>query len=152
MAIPTGEDASMSNIAKKLAGYWRWTSMHIEFADGSPNVDIYGSDPDGGVMFTPGGRIMAIIASSGRKPAETDADRAALFRSFAAYTGQFRLDEDGRFVTQVDATWDPAWTGTQERFFSIEGDVLSVRTARQTHPSFPGRDLWMVGVARKTSE
>lgn len=103
-------------------------------------------------MFTPGGRIMAIIASKDRKPADTDADRVALFRSFVAYTGQFRLEEDGRFVTHVDATWDPAWTGVQERFFSIEGDVLNVRTARQTHPSFPGQDLWMVGVARKTSE
>jgi hypothetical protein len=61
------------------------------------------------------------------------------------------LEDGNRFVTHVDATWDPAWAGVQERFFSIEGDVLSVRTERQTHPSFPGRDLWMVGIARKIS-
>jgi hypothetical protein len=142
----------MSGIAAKLVGYWRWTSAHIEFADGAPNVDIYGGAPEGGVVFTPGGRMMVIITSAGRLPAETDTDRAALFRSVAAYTGQFRLEEGGRFVTKVDATWDPAWAGIQERFFSIEGDTFTVRTARQTHPSFPGRDLWIIGVAQKFSE
>jgi Lipocalin-like domain len=83
---------------QKIAGYWRWVSMHIEFADGAPNVDVYGSAPEGGVVITPGGRLMAIAASSGRQPAQTDDDRVALFRSFAAYTGQARLEDDGRFV------------------------------------------------------
>lgn len=133
-----------------LAGYWRWTSMQIEFADGAPNFDVYGSAPEGGVVFTPGGRLMAIVTSSGRLPPQTDDDRVKLFRSVAAYTGQARLEEGGCFVTDVDASWDPAWAGTQERFFSIEGDILTVRTAKQTHPSFPGRDLWMVGVAKRT--
>jgi hypothetical protein len=126
--------------------------MHIEFADGAPNVDICGNAPEGGVVVTPGGRLMAIVTSAGRQPAQTDAERVVLFRSVAAYSGQARLEDDGRFVTNVDVTWDPAWQGVQERFFSIEGDILTVRTAHQTHPSFPGRDLWMVGVARRVSD
>ena len=135
-----------------LAGYRRWTSMHIEFADGDPNFDIYGSAPEGGVVFTPSGRLTAIVTSSGRLPPQSDDDRVKLFRSVAAYTGQARLEEGGRFVTYVDASWDPAWAGTQERFFSIKGNILTVRTAKQTHPSFPGRDLWMIGVAKRSSD
>ena len=141
----------MPHTMAELAGYWRWVSMHIEFADGGPNVDVYGSDPQGGVVFTPDGRLMAIVTSSGRQPPETDDDRVKLFRSVAAYTGQARLEEDGRFVTLVDATWDPTWAGVQERFFSVEGDIFTVRSARQTHPSFPGRDLCMVGVAKRSA-
>ena len=91
-----------------LAGYWRWVSMRIEFADGAPNVDVYGSAPEGGVVITPGGRLMAIVTSPGRQPAQTDDDRAALFRSVAAYTGQARLEDDGRFVTNVDGV-DPTF-------------------------------------------
>ena len=142
----------MPHTFAKIAGYWRWLSMHLEFADGAPNVDIYGGTPEGGVVFTPGGRLMAIVTSSGRLPPQTDDDRAKLFRSVAAYTGQARLQEGGRFVTDVDASWDPTWAGTQERFFSIEGDILTVRTAKQTHPSYPGRDLWMVAVAKRLSD
>ena len=77
--------------------------MHIEFADGAPNHYPYGEDLEGGVVFTPGGRLMAIATSSGRRPARTDDDRIKLFQSLLAYTGQARLEEDGRFVTKVDA-------------------------------------------------
>ena len=51
-----------------------------------------------------------------------------------------------------DATWDPVWAGSQERFFSIKGDTFTVRTGRQTHPSFPDRELWMVAVAERASD
>lgn len=139
----------MTTDAATLAGYWRWVSMRIEFVDGGSDVDLYGSAPEGGVVFTSEGRIMALIAASGRQLAGSDADRLALFRSFAAYTGRFRLEGGNRFVTEVDATWDPAWAGRQERFFSIDGDTFTVRTAPQTHPSFPNRELVMVGMARR---
>ena len=142
----------MPDAATRLAGYWRWISMRIEFADGSPGVDRYGTDPQGGVVFTEGGRIMALIAAPDRRTAESDADRAALFRSFAAYTGRFRQESETTFATEVDATWDPAWSGVQRREFSIDGDTLHVRTSLQTHPSFPGKELWMIGVARRTED
>jgi hypothetical protein len=145
------EERFMSHTMAELAGYWRWISMHIEFADDTPVHHLYGKAPEGGVVFTPGGRLMAIATSSGREPAQTDGDRIKLFRSLLAYTGQVRLEEDGRFITEVDATWEPGWAGFQERFFSIEGDTFTVRTGKQTHPSFPGRDVWVVGVAKRAS-
>lgn len=126
--------------------------MHIEFGDGTLNHCPYGKDLKGGVVFTPGGRLMAIPTSSGRAPARTDDDRIKLFQSLLAYTGQARLDEGGRFVTEMDATWDPVWAGFQERFFSIKDNTFAVRTGRQTHPSFSGRELWMVTVAERASD
>lgn len=135
--------------ATTLAGYWRWVSMRIEFTDGSSGIDAYGSAPEGGVIFTPQGRIMAVLTAASRQPACSDEDRLALFRSMIAYTGRFRLEDGNRFVTHVDATWDPTWAGRQERFVSIDGDTITVRTAPQTHPSFPGRELVMVGIARR---
>ena len=126
--------------------------MRIEFGDGAPDHHPYGEELEGGVVFTPGGRLMAIATSSGRIPARTDDDRLKLFGSLLAYTGQARLEGDGRFVTEVDASWDPAWAGRQERFFSIENDTFTVRTGRPTHPAFPGQELWMVAEAKRASD
>jgi hypothetical protein len=56
-----------------------------------------------------------------------------------AYTGRVRLDGPGRFVTTVDLAWNPAWTGEQLRFFSIDKDRLTIRTPEQTHPRHGNR-------------
>ena len=59
---------------------------------------------------------------------------AALFRTIVAYTGRYRVEDD-RFITKVDASWNEAWTGTeQERFYTLDGDKLEVRTAWMPNP------------------
>ena len=83
---------------------------------------------------------MAILTRSDRAPPKEDADGAALFKSMMAYTGNFRIEGKDKFITDVDLAWHPGWNGTEQtRFFKVEGDTLSITTAQQTHPMFPGR-------------
>ena len=123
-----------------LVGIWKLQSIQFEFADTSESVDLYGANPSGCLIQTVDGRMMTIITRSDRMPPKEDADGAALFNTMMAYTGTYRIDSDDKFVTDVDLAWHPAWNGTQQaRFFKVDGDILSITTAQQGHPMFPGR-------------
>ena len=67
---------------------------------------------------------MCVLTAEGRTAPKTDEERAALLKSLVAYTGMYRIEGD-KFIVKVDASWNPAWVGTeQERFFKFEGDRL----------------------------
>ena len=85
--------------------------------------------------------MMAVLTAEGRKPAETDEERAALLRTMFAYTGIYRLDGD-KFVTKVDVSWNEAWTGTEQaRFYKIEGNRLDIISDWLPGASIPGRPM-----------
>jgi hypothetical protein len=124
----------------KLAGVWKMVSLQFEFADTRECVDTYGAKPHGYLIITPDQRMMTIITSDGRVRPSDEADEAALFRNMMAYSGEFRLEGDDQFITNVDIAWHPAWIGTEQaRFFTLDGVTLSVVTAEITHPRYPGR-------------
>jgi hypothetical protein len=82
-----------------------------------------------------------MIARPDRKPATSDADSAALLKSLMVYTGKFTVDGD-KLTTNVDLSWNEILTGTaQVRFFKLEGDKLSVRTAEQASAVYPGKKV-----------
>ena len=83
---------------------------------------------------------MFLFTKANRPAPTSDSDRAALFNDMTAYTGLVRLDGPGRFITTVDLAWNPVLQGEQLRFFTLEGDRLTVQSAEQTHPS-PGDRL-----------
>ena len=59
-------------------------------------------NPIGYAIFTPEGRMMAVLEGEGRrKNPKTDEDRLALFRSMVAYTGMYYVDGD-KWTTKVD--------------------------------------------------
>jgi hypothetical protein len=67
-------------------------------------------------------------------------DAKALFETMMAYSGSCRIEDEARLVIKVDAAWHPAWVGSEQlRFFNVDGDTLSITSAWQTHPKFPGR-------------
>ena len=64
---------------------------------------------------------------------------AALLKSLTVYTGKFTIDGD-KLTTDVDLSWNEILTGTsQVRFFKLEGDRLSIRTAELASAVLPGR-------------
>jgi hypothetical protein len=82
-----------------------------------------------------------MIARPDRKPATNDADSAALLKSLMVYTGKFTIDGD-KLTTNVDLSWNEILTGTaQVRFFKLEGDKLSIRTAEQASAVYPGKKV-----------
>jgi len=44
-----------------------------------------------------------------------------------------------QLITTVDLAWNPTFGGEQRRFYTIDGNRLTIRTPEQTIPMFPGR-------------
>jgi hypothetical protein len=126
--------------AKKLHGVWRVTSFKAQIvgADTAPR-DLLGSNPKGYLIFTPEGRMAAVISAADRKPPSTDADSLALTKSVIAYTGKYVVEGD-KWVTKVDVSWNEILNAQdQVRFFKLEGERLTVRTPEQPSGLFPGK-------------
>jgi Lipocalin-like domain len=52
-----------------------------------------------------------------------------LFKSMSAYAGTYAIDGN-KITHHVDASWNEAWTGTQQaRFFKLENGTLTLTTA-----------------------
>jgi hypothetical protein len=50
--------------------------------------------------------------------------------------------EDDKFTTKVDISWNELLTGQdQVRFFQLQGDKLTIRTAEQTSAVCPGKKV-----------
>jgi hypothetical protein len=126
--------------AKQLVGSWKLTSWTIQVIDGEASQP-FGPNPKGRAVFTPDGFSAFMIARPDRKPATSDADSAALLKSLMVYTGKFTVDGD-KLTTNVDLSWNEILTGTaQVRFFKLEGDKLSIRTAEQASAVYPGKKV-----------
>jgi lipocalin-like protein len=122
-----------------LVGSWRLLSHGTTFTDTEERLEIFGAKPDGRMVLTTGGRIMFLFMKSDRRPPKSDADRAVLLNEMVAYSGTVRMDGPGRFITTIDLSGNPAWSGDQLRLFTIDGDRLTIRTPEQTFPLSGGR-------------
>ncbi|MHC2466977.1 lipocalin-like domain-containing protein [Bradyrhizobium embrapense] len=126
--------------AKQLTGSWKLTAWTIQIIGGELTEPM-GHDPKGRAVFTPDGHVAFIIVAGNRKPAANDAESAALLKSLLAYTGPFTIEGD-KFTTKVDISWNELLTGQdQVRFFKLEGDKLSLRTAEQVSAVYPGKKV-----------
>jgi hypothetical protein len=82
--------------------------------------------------------MMTLVVAKGRKPGLKEEQQAELLRTMLSYTGPYKLSEN-KFITDVDISWNEAWSGTsQERFFEVRGDSLTVMTAWFPNPNLPG--------------
>lgn len=130
---------SSAQDASALVGVWRLVRYEIEFKDGSPSSKLFGDNPPGYLIFTPKGRMAAVIEAAERKYGTSDAERVALFLSTVAYTGTYRVEGD-RWITKVDAAWSPVMRRAEQvRFYKVLGTELQVTAAWQQDPRFPGR-------------
>lgn len=126
--------------AKQLTGSWKLRSWTIQIVGGELTEPM-GPNPKGRAVFTPDGYVAFIIVAANRKPAANDAESAGLLKSLLAYTGKFTIDGD-KFTTKVDISWNELLTGQdQVRFFKLEGDKLSLRTAEQISAVYPGKKV-----------
>ena len=124
-----------------LVGSWRLLAWANRFSDTGEREETFGPNPEGRMVFEPGGRIMFLFMKPNRQMPATDADRAALLGDMVAYTGLVRPDGPGRFVTTVDFSWIPFPQKEQLRFYKLDGDRLEIRTSEHAIPRFPGRLL-----------
>ena len=131
----------MDETRAKLVGTWKLISFDIEYQESGERQSLFGANPKGYAIFTPEGRMMALITSAGRKPGKAIEEKAELLRTMMAYTGIYRLDGD-RIVTKIDISWNEEWTGgDQERYFRFNGDQLDIVTGWMPDPFHPERRI-----------
>ena len=139
--------ALAQDAAKQLAGSWKLNSWTIQIIGGEV-TEPFGPNPKGRAVFTPDGYVAFVIVAANRKPAANNEESAALLKTLLAYTGKFTIDGD-KFTTKVDISGNELLTGQdQVRFFKLEGDKLTIRTAEQASAVYPGRK----GVGTRTWE
>jgi Lipocalin-like domain len=127
---------------ERLVGSWRLLSLRMELEDTGEITEPWGTQPQGWLVLTPEGRLITVTTAGHRLLPTTDAEAAAQLLSMVCYSGKTRMDGNGRFVTEVDVAWHPAWLGTkQARNFTLEGEILSIHTDVVVHPAYPGRSV-----------
>ena len=130
--------ALAQDTARQLAGSWKLTSWTIQIIGGDI-TEPFGRSPKGRALITSDGAF--VIAATNRKPAANDAESAALLKTLMVYTGPFTIEND-KFTTKVDISWNELLTGQdQVRFFKLEGDKLTIRTAEQASAVYPGKKV-----------
>ena len=144
----TGSVVSVSSVqpaqtinSPTVHGSWQLLSYCVEEQSNGNTFAPMGDHPSGYVIFTPEGRLSFMLSAEGRQPGASAEERSSLLSNMIAYTGLYRLEGD-RWITQVDVAWNPEWVGTEQtRFFSIDGDLLTVHTPWRVMPNWPDKGL-----------
>jgi hypothetical protein len=121
-----------------VLGTWKLKSFVREIAGTGERYNQLNDAPSGFLGYSADGRMYAILVAGNRiKPNEeapTDEERVKLHKSMIAYAGTYTIERD-KVVHHVDISWNGARTGTdQVRFFKVEGDTLTIRTAPNKSP------------------
>lgn len=119
-----------------LVGSWRLVSIEDRASDGSITYN-YGREPLGLVMFGADGRLSLHLMRPDRREWEsgdflrpTPDELSESLLGYFGYFGTYTVDEASKVVTfHVEGAAYPNYIGTdQRRFYSIEGNRLTLRT------------------------
>jgi hypothetical protein len=121
-----------------LTGTWKLKSFVREVSGTGERYNQLGEHPEGVIGYADDGRMYAILLAGDRvKPGTegpTDNERLALYNSMIAYAGTYTV-EANKVVHHVDLSWNGARAGgDQVRFFALEGDTLTIKTAPNKSP------------------
>jgi len=140
LALSERSMAAVDDDADDLVGVWKLESFSLQVLGGRPTV-IFGEHPIGYLILTVEGRMMTIITRADRKPATTVDERAALLGSMVSYTGRYTVEHD-RIIIRPDVAWNEIYSGTEQiRYYTLNGDKLSIRTAEQLSVVLPGKKV-----------
>ena len=121
-----------------LTGTWKLLAWRRIAADGTVTHPI-GDDAGGLLVYTANGRMIVQLVASGRPeldssdPLGGDVEvRARLYSTCLAYFGTYELRDD-TVLHRIEMSLYPGWSGDgQERYYSVEGDELTLRTPPMT--------------------
>jgi len=137
--FPTGVSLA-DDAAKQLVGTWKVVSLITKF-DGGDAVEPFGPNPKGRLVLTSDGHWIVILTGGQRGPAKNLEEKAALLDSMLAYSGKYSI-EGNRMTIRVDMSWNEIYSGpnqNQTRFFSVEGDKLTIRSPEIVSAVRPGQ-------------
>jgi len=109
-----------------IVGNWKLVSLFTEELATGKTTSPLGEHPKGYLVYTPQGRMVALLVHEKRSPPQVDEDRINLHKYMVAYSGRYTVEGD-QVVHHVDISGNESWTGTdQVRFFNLEGDKLTI--------------------------
>jgi Lipocalin-like domain len=121
---------------QSLVGAYKVIS-HDVLVDGTALQPV-GKAPHGYVMLTPT-RYVAFYTSDNRKFGTSEADKAALLDTLAAWSGTYRIDGD-KIIIAVDASWTEVWNGKdQVRHWALSGNRLTLTGDPSPFPRDPSK-------------
>jgi hypothetical protein len=135
--------AKAEDLASSIVGVWKVTSFTSKLADTGETRQPYGAHPGGYLTYTRGGHANLVLIGDGRKApsaaALTDAERAELFKTLAAWSGTYKV-EGSKVIVRVNASWNQSWTGTElVRSAEISGKKMT--NTFTTKSGLDGKDI-----------
>jgi hypothetical protein len=138
LCLPAIDVYAASN-SPSLIGTWKLISDKQVNADGSSS-DLYGASPLGQLIYDSNGhmsvhlltRDLTKCGTQDRRKCPDSAARSA-FDNYLGYWGRFKVPAGGKSVVHIiEGASAPDWIGTsQERFFELSGDRLTLTTPMQ---------------------
>ena len=112
-----------------IVGSWRLISVTRREVQTGRVTQPMGDKPTGYIVYTPAGRIFAMLFAETRPKSLSDENRAELQRTAIAYSGTYTVD--GTTATHhVDMATTPEWVGSdQVRHFALAHDRLTIISA-----------------------
>lgn len=138
MCLPASDGGSAIN-PQSLVGTWKLISDKQVRADGSSS-DLYGPAPLGQLIYDSHAQmsvhlLKADLTKCGTLDRRKCSDNAArgAFDNYLGYWGRFKISAGGKSVVHIiQGASTPDWIGTsQERFFDLSGDQLTLTTPMQ---------------------
>ena len=93
---------------RSMIGTWRLVSTSAVDDAGQPMRQPYGPVPQGVVVFSPNGRMIAVLCDG-----RTDLPDSEPPREFNSYAGNFEFDGE-TLITRVDGSSNPGWIGGEQ--------------------------------------
>jgi hypothetical protein len=119
-----------------VTGTYRLVSFVLD-VDGVPS-DVMGKFPRGYLILTPT-RWLSFITAEHRKFGPSIEEKAALWESLAAYSGQYRIDGN-KIVVSVDTSSNEIWNGSElTRTWALHGNRLHITTAAAPYLRNPAK-------------
>lgn len=135
------QNAQANSIRQAMLGNWKLVSYTREELPSGAKSNVMGEHPSGYINFGPDGRMMVMIAGSGRKKPTgaiaTPEEAKALITSMLAYGGTYTIDSAAGTVTyHIDISWDQARTGADYvRSYKLEDNRLVLSTPAENDPA-----------------
>lgn len=138
--LPSQPGIAEDDAGSYLVGSWRLVSYELRVVgEDGPARQVFGPHPFGRLILLPSHYMAAFISKPDLVPPTNEAESAALLSSMIAYTGKFRLEGD-KFITEVDGAWNEIYKANEQiRYFTVEGNSLSIRTAEMASGVLPGK-------------
>jgi hypothetical protein len=123
--------------APSLLGTWQLKSFVREVSGTGERYNQLGDHPGGYLSYSSDGRMSVFFVSSDQpRPRQepSDDERIKLHKSMLAYGGTYTISPD-KVVHHIEFQWDGRRIGSdQVRFYTIEGDTLSLKTELNMSP------------------